>query len=103
MGDIWIENKHTYTGEGHYVGRGSNSYLGNPFPMKDESKRAEVIAKYKVWLWNEMKKGGFVLLELNDLVREYKETGELILICWCHPLPCHCDVLAAAIRWLASK
>ncbi|MGD0002865.1 MAG: DUF4326 domain-containing protein [Anaerolineaceae bacterium] len=98
---IVIENKRSYQGEGYYVGR--PSVLGNPFPMKSEEDRAEVIAKYRVWLWDEIKKGGVVAQELNHLAAEYRLKGSLTLICWCHPKPCHAEVISTAVKWLAEK
>lgn len=29
--------------------------------------------------------------------------GELELLCWCHPLPCHAEVVRAAVLWLADR
>jgi hypothetical protein len=101
MGEILVMNKKTYQGEGHYVGR--PSVLGNPFPMKSEEDRAGVIARYRKWLWDEIKKKGVVARELEKLAAEYKSTGRLVLICWCHPLPCHADVIAAAIKWMVGE
>ncbi len=28
--------------------------------------------------------------------------GELELLCWCHPLPCHAEVVRGAVLWLAG-
>ena len=101
MAVIIIENKRSHKGEGYYVGR--PSVLGNPYPMKDEKDRTEVIARYRVWLWAELKKNGVVADELHKLAAEYKDKGKLVLICWCHPKPCHAEIIAAAVKWLASK
>ncbi len=95
MGEIRVVNKRAYHGDGIYVGR--PSILGNPFPMKSEKDRAEVIAKYRRWLWVELKKNGEVAAELSRLVKIYREKGELTLICWCAPKACHAEVIKSAI------
>jgi len=33
---------------------------------------------------------------------ERARAGELELLCWCHPLPCHAEVVRGAVLWLAS-
>jgi Domain of unknown function (DUF4326) len=87
-----------------YVGRGSRgraaSALGNPYRIGHDGNRAEVIEKYRGWLtgWidNGMRTG--VHDEFDRLVALYRERGSLVLSCWCKPLDCHADVLAAAIE-----
>ncbi|OGS39983.1 MAG: hypothetical protein A3K77_01380 [Euryarchaeota archaeon RBG_13_31_8] len=74
-----------------YIGRASygfpNSKWGNPFPLKNESERMDVINKYEKYLFE----SGLI----NDI-------GELSnakrLGCWCAPKPCHGDVLAKYIN-----
>jgi hypothetical protein len=64
-----------------YIGRPSK--WGNPFVIGEDGDRSEVIRKYE------------------DLVMSTKRFCEEIkrdlrgkdLICWCHPSPCHGDVL----------
>lgn len=60
-----------------YIGRPSK--WGNPFIIGRDGTRTEVIAKYR------------------NYFSRYSELHELKgkrLICYCHPLPCHGDVLA---------
>jgi len=56
---IHIENKKTYRGDGIYVGRKMpgilGSVLGNPFRIGRDGTRFEVIAKYRRWLWEQIK------------------------------------------------
>lgn len=97
---IRIENKRTYSGPGQYVGR--PSVLGNPFPMRTESSRTEVIEKYRKWLWPKIKRNNArVMAELNRL-QAIADAGDLVLICWCHPLPCHADVIKKCLEWMQS-
>ena len=34
---------------------------------------------------------------------ELARAGELELLCWCHPLPCHAEVVRGAVLWLAGE
>lgn len=65
-----------------YIGRGSR--WGNPFRIGQDGTRAEVIEKYRRHL--------FANPELMDAVGTLR--GQR-LGCFCHPLACHGDVLAA--------
>ena len=97
---IRVENRRTYKGEGEYVGRPSP--LGNPFKIGNlDGNRMEVIGKYEEWLKrNDCTKQ--VTTELRRLTSLYKREGQLTLICWCAPLPCHADVIARYIKKLAK-
>jgi hypothetical protein len=70
-----------------YVGRPSK--FGNPFKMKDESEREEVIEAYRVWLKIQLIHDPHFLDEL-----EGKD-----LVCFC-PLNkhCHADVIIEFIK-----
>lgn len=66
---------------------------GNPFVIGRDGDRAEVVAKYRRWLW--------------DRIQNHPGWGEAVrglrgktLCCCCAPLPCHGDVLLAAADWL---
>jgi hypothetical protein len=56
---IHIENKKTYRGEGIYVGRKipgvPGSVLGNPFRIRRDGTRVQVISNYRRWLWEQIK------------------------------------------------
>ena len=64
-----------------YCGRPSK--YGNPFSIGKDGNRAEVIAKHKKWLdaQPELK---------QEIVEELRGKS---LVCFCRPLPCHCDYL----------
>jgi hypothetical protein len=70
-----------------YIGRPSK--WGNPFVVGRDGTRKAVIAKYRAWLLRQPELLAAVVPELQGKV----------LGCWCTPLPCHGDVLAA----LAAK
>ena len=68
-----------------YIGRPSK--WGNPFRIGVDGSRQEVIAKYKSWI----ERQPALLSSLNEL--EGKRLG-----CFCRPLACHGDVLAALVN-----
>ena len=86
---------------GEYVGR--PSVLGNRFLIGSQHSRRECIELYRQWLRAEWKKGGAVKDELLRLARKYRERSDLTLVCWCHPLPCHADVIQDAVEQLVKK
>lgn len=77
-----------------YIGRGSK--WGNPFVIGKDGTREEVIAKYRLHLWQQIKSGkvtGEDLLELDG-----KRLG-----CFCKPQACHGDVLIDAVKWAKEE
>lgn len=73
-----------------YIGRGSP--WGNPFKIGSDATREEVIEKYKLYLWEQIKSGKVtkqMLLELKG-----KRLG-----CFCKPQACHGDVIVKAVEW----
>ena len=65
---------------------------GNPFHVGRHGSRAEVIRRYRAWLWERIRGGHFTL---EDLAHLHGKT----LACHCHPLPCHGQVLQRAAQW----
>lgn len=71
-----------------YIGRPSK--WGNPFSHLDGTlaefkvaSRDEAISAYREWIQTQ-----------PDLLASLSELKGKTLACWCHPLPCHGDVLA---------
>lgn len=88
---ITIVNKH-HGKSGEYIGRGSP--LGNPFVIGKDGSREQVIAKYRVWLNEQiMRKNPVVLDELNRLGNKAIDEKGLALQCFCYPKPCHGEVI----------
>ena len=89
---------------GVYIGRPSN--LGNPFSHVPSTvaefrvrTREEAIGMYRGWLEKQLEDtDGIVAKTFNGLVQFYRDFGELTLVCWCKPLPCHGDVLKEMIE-----
>lgn len=68
-----------------YVGR--PTVYGNPFPAKERTKVAheQAIAQYVAWIYSSAQN------ELRAKIRTDLRCKDLV--CWCHPLPCHAEVL----------
>ncbi len=84
-----------------YVGRPSP--LGNPYALGRDGSREQVIALYRRWLWGQLQLPGSPQeCELRRLLA-LARSGELELLCWCAPLPCHAEVVRSALLWLAGE
>jgi len=82
---------------------GRPSALGNPFVVGHDGSRQEVIAKYRRWLWARLQEPDSPQEhELRRLLAR-AAAGELELLCWCHPLPCHAEVVRGVLVWLAGE
>jgi len=77
--------------------------LGNPFIIGRDGDRAEVIRKYKLWLYPQLARSSepfgpadaFGRIMYWWLVGGY---GRVELVCYCAPKPCHADVIVGAAR-----
>lgn len=79
--------------------------LGNPYRLQkdDPYLRQECIRKYKRWLWENIKLPTSIpMTELKRLVA-LATAQDLVLRCWCAPKPCHGQVVAAALQWMAQN
>ena len=82
------------------------SLLGNPYIMRDktDAERDRVIAQYRLWLWDHMKRRtstGNVIGNVIYALAKSKET--IYLVCCCKPRKCHGDVIKAAIEWVREQ
>lgn len=84
-----------------YVGRPSP--LGNPYALERDGSREQVIAQYRRWLWTQLQRPGSPQERKLRRLLAQARTGELELLCWCAPLPCHAEVVRSALLWLAGK
>jgi hypothetical protein len=66
-----------------YVGRPSK--WGNPFKIGVNGTREQVIEKYRIRITQCIKD--------NPGVYDLSELRGKDLVCWCHPQPCHADIL----------
>lgn len=67
--------------------------VGNPFYMKDESKRDEVCDKYEEYFEKQRVENVDFLAYLTKLVLTYAAYGKLNLFCWCAPKRCHAETI----------
>lgn len=90
-----------------YIGRGDSrkglerSPLANPFShLKNANaiqckSREEAIAEYRKWLWEKIK-----VCDKKVLQELYKIEKTTVLVCYCHPEPCHGEVVLKAAKWV---
>lgn len=98
----WIENP-----DNIYIGRGGivfidkqrfpkqSSEFANPFKIGKDGTRDEVLAKYEKYITEKLEKDNFFQQRLVRL--KGKNLG-----CWCHPEPCHGDILLKLIENYAA-
>lgn len=84
----------------------TNPLLGNPFPMKnkdDDEERTRVIQQFEEHFNRQMSIDGLVRKLIMDLVQTYVSGKPIGLRCWCHPKPCHGDVIKNTIERLGKE
>ena len=69
---------------------------GNPFVVGRDGTRDEVIARYRIELWRQIRSGEIALADLAAI-------AECDYACWCAPRRCHGEVLARAAAWAAGQ
>lgn len=94
---IRVENKRTYKGDGVYIGR--PNIFGNPFIEGRDGTRDECVAKYRPYFKERYTRDGIFRTAVHKLANQAKD-GELVLVCWCDPLPCHGHVIRDFIQYL---
>lgn len=88
--NIRVLNKH-HGAKGEYIGRGSP--LGNPFPITLLASREQVIRQYRDWLEQQIELKNWTVINELDRLAEIAQQGDLNLVCFCAPKPCHGDVI----------
>ena len=94
-----------------YVGRRDNrrglkaSLLENPDSPKcfvgrtAEEKLRNCLRCYRICLQNAMAaEGSWIGVELDRLRAIHEKHGKLVLACWCHPKPCHAEVIKEVLE-----
>ena len=91
--EITIGNRRS-GGDGTYVGR--PTALGNPFSTT--GGRGKAIDQYRVWLREKLTARDRAVCEAMERLRQRAiRTKRLVLLCWCHPLECHAEVIAGEL------
>ena len=91
---IHIVNKRTHTPR-----LGEVYVFGNPFSSKDSrlaqkvASKAEALTAYAAWLEQAYHEDDDFRDAVDTLVQRHQNGETLWLVCWCHPAPCHGDVL----------
>lgn len=92
---IYVRNIKEHT-TGYYIGRGcygySESILHNPFKITKEIERKTVLEKYENYLLEKINSNIIIKNEIDKLYKQSLEK-DLNLLCWCHPLRCHGDII----------
>lgn len=90
-----------------YVGRQNGNWhwspLGNPYRVENFPKPQGAIFAYRRWLWRRLQDPESA--QAKELLRlmQIAQADDLQLGCWCHPAPCHADVIKSALEWLIAK
>ncbi len=71
-------------------GRGHEGYFGNPFYLSPGQDRGTTLAAYSKYFHDRLANDGLFCTNIWDL------RGKT-LVCFCSPLPCHGNVIAAHI------
>lgn len=80
------------TGDPNEVYIGRPTRWGNPFRIGRDGSRKEVVAKYRQYVTARAE----MLADLHELVGK-------VLVCHCHPRPCHGDVLAELANEIGER
>jgi hypothetical protein len=80
-----------------FVGR--PSILGNPYRLGVGESRGATIDRYRRYLWTQLQRDTPQRREIARLA----EMEDGVLVCFCAPLPCHANVIAAAIEWWRGR
>jgi len=92
MEKINVRNKSNWKGKGFYVGRPSP--LSNPFIITDTQSRDFCIKSYSHMIKNSILNSDFnIISALSNLYSYLIKYGELNLICYCSPKPCHAEII----------
>lgn len=87
---------------GVYVGRGgkgrAESVVANQLRIGPDGSRAEVIANYRLWLWQRIKANDVAVIAERRRIGD----GDLDVVCFCAPKACHGDVVVRAAKWLVD-
>lgn len=92
-----------------YVGRAGHGIpgpFGNPIAFEKlcpicssvhrVTQRAQLLACYKVWLWKKLQ-------EDKEFAESVARLAGKTLVCFCKPVDCHGDILAAAAKYLNER
>ena len=76
---------------------GNSHYLHDPNNLVE---RKAVIDAYRADLDNDFKFKGSMHKAVMGIVAKLEEGNDVALLCWCHPKPCHGDVIIEKVKQL---
>ncbi len=102
--DGFIGDSKIYIGRKNVKNNLPESPLCNPFPINEECSREESVAKFRRYLWEEIKAQKESLV-VKELARIYQLSldNPIVLTCYCKPKDCHGDVIIKALNWLKDQ
>lgn len=56
------------------------------------------IELYRIFINNQIQKKNPHILKALHNIYEASKDQDIYLVCWCHPLPCHADVIKEIIE-----
>ena len=106
MLEYHLGNNYLYCGWGNRRLGLESSPLANPYTNKSNARRDrirvasrdEAVDMYRVWLWKRICADDQQVLD-----KLHQITPTTVLVCWCVPKRCHCEVISRAADWLRSK
>lgn len=75
------------------AGHGQDGYFGNPFRLQSGESRGATLERFKDYFLERLKSDP----EYAERISKLKNK---VLACFCHPLPCHCDIIADYLNQL---
>lgn len=69
--------------------------FGNPFVIGRDGDRAEVVARFRTWLWARLR-------DDPAFAEQVRALHGRDVCCCCAPAACHGDVLLKAAAWLSG-
>lgn len=93
-----INKKSPHKPPGHYYYVGRPSPLGNPFKIGQDGNRKAVLDKYGIWLDKRLENPASPQSREMAKLRLISLQRDLVLVCWCVPLPCHAEFIKAIIE-----
>lgn len=94
-------NKKTDNSDAIYIGRPTP--FGNPYVIGKDGDRAEVIRKYEADFDHKYNNNAEFRFCIDVLVNYYRKGITKKLSCFCHPLPCHGDVIIRKVKEIANQ
>lgn len=103
---IRVVNKHSHVAceKDYYIGRPGTIHngrgLGNPYSHVDSgntikvASRIAAVQSFTTDFYGRLSSSTDFRMQMNQLIKHAEKYGEVNLVCWCDPEPCHGIVIA---------